>query len=336
MITFITENDIVDHDNKKNPIIPSSYLYNKLFYCEENFQIDYTYEFIKYETDDGYFFSNYKNYTAVGFSEISLKKDYSSSYLGEIILHQSEKKYPYFKRSYKKVQSLLADIMSIINALIGVGKAISYFLLKKEMNKDIIRSILNRNINNEIIEHSLIENNRRKKRLLNDANSRRVITSDRKGINKNNNSTEISEISNNKDNSKNIFHSSKKDSFLEENKNINKKKIRNIHFLKKINIYDIIKSYFCFKDKKKNIINICNNFVMKDLCVERILERLYKLETIFNLLSKKELSKLKLYMDRKFSKISFYINEIYIEEKKKNNNKKEMLNKNKDNNILNK
>ena len=81
---------------------------------------------------------------------------------------------------------------------------------------------------------------------------------------------------------------------------------------------------------------------MKDLCVESILGRLYKLEKIFNLLSKEELSKLNLYTDKKFSKISKNINEIYIEIMKNNNNKNskkanfEMIDKNKDDNILNK
>ena len=57
---------------------------------------------------------------------------------------------------------------------------------------------------------------------------------------------------------------------------------------------------------------------MRDLRVERILGRLYELEKLFNLLSKEELSKLNLYIDKKFSRISYYINGIYIEEKKKN------------------
>ena len=42
--------------------------------------------------------------------------------------------------------------MSIINILIVIGKAISNILLQKSMNKDIIRSLLNRNINNEVKE----------------------------------------------------------------------------------------------------------------------------------------------------------------------------------------
>ena len=61
---------------------------------------------------------------------------------------------------------------------------------------------------------------------------------------------------------------------------------------------------------------------MKDLCIERMLGLSYELEKIFNLLSKEELSKLNFYIDKNFSRISYYINEIYIDEKKKKYNKK--------------
>jgi hypothetical protein len=245
-------------------------------------------------------------------SEISLKNDFVSSSLGEITFQQSEKNYSHYKRSYEKIQSLLADITSVINILIIVGKVISNILLQKKMNKDIVKSILNKNIYNEIKEHSLIESNKKAKKLFNNAN-KRVINSERKDINK-----DITEISNNKDNSNKLFQLklSKNDLFLEENKK--RKKNVKIHILKKINFFNIIKSYFCFKDKKSNLINMCNNFVMRDLRVERILGRLYELEKLFNLLSKEELSKLNLYIDKKFSRISYYINGIYIEEKKKN------------------
>ena len=153
-------------------------------------------------------------------SDISLKNDYVSSSLGEITFQQSEKKYSHYKRSYEKIQSLLADITSVINFLIVVGKAISNILLQKKMNKDIVKSLLNRNIYNEIKEHSLIEKNKKIKKLFNNAN-KRVINSERKDINK-----DITEISNNKDNSNKLFQIklSKNYLFLEEKKKKKKKK----------------------------------------------------------------------------------------------------------------
>ena len=165
-IELITENDIIDHDNKKNPIIPSSHVHNGYFECDEFFFIDYKLEYIRYETDDGYFFNDYKNFSAVRISDISLRYDYVSTSLGEIVFRLSENNYLHYKRSYQKIPSLLADIMSIMNILIGAGKLISNILLQKKMNKDIVKSLLNRNICNEIKEHSSTENNRKKNYLM--------------------------------------------------------------------------------------------------------------------------------------------------------------------------
>ena len=49
-----------------------------------------------------------------------------------------------------------------------------------------------------------------------------------------------------------------------------------------------MKSFFCFKDKKIKLINLCNDIVQKDICVERILKRLYTLENnYYNLIFEK-------------------------------------------------
>ena len=110
------------------------------------------------------------------------------------------------------------------------------------MNKDIIRSLLNRNINNEVKENSLIENNRIKKKLFNNLNER-VINSERKKINK-----IFSGRSNNINNSNKFFDLPKNNLFLEEN--INRKKMITTHILKKINFFMLLKVIFVSKIKK--------------------------------------------------------------------------------------
>ena len=225
---MITENDIIDHNNKTNPIIASSYSYKKKFIHGEDFFMNYKFDVIKYENDVGYFFNNYKNFTAFKKSEISIKTTNSSWTTGLVSIQQNERYYYHYKRSYQKIQSLLADIMSIISLLIALGKAISNILLQKKMNKDIIRSLLNRNINNEVKEHSLIENNRIKKKLFNNLNER-VINSERKEINKNFSGRPNNR--NNRNNSNKFFNLPKNDLFFEEN--INRKKMITTHILKK-------------------------------------------------------------------------------------------------------
>ena len=119
----------------KNPINISYYHYSDWFEYNQNSlspSINYRFEIQRYESDDGYFFQNSKNYIAIEMSEVSYKNSYNSNYLATISFGQSNKYYTYFKRRYQKIQFLLADIMSVINILIQIGKIISNFLLKKK------------------------------------------------------------------------------------------------------------------------------------------------------------------------------------------------------------
>ena len=56
-----------------------------------NFKIDYKFELIEYETDNEYFFDNYKTLTGVGMSDISLISDDNLNKVGELIIRQNEK-----------------------------------------------------------------------------------------------------------------------------------------------------------------------------------------------------------------------------------------------------
>ena len=66
-----------------------------------------------------------------------------------------------------------------------------------------------------------------------------------------------------------------------ENEKI-KKVVDNNKELKKINYFHILISYLCFKTKKTEIINLCDDIVTEDLCVERILKRFYNLERLYS------------------------------------------------------
>ena len=64
--------------------------------------------------------------------------------------------YDYYKRTFKKFQSFLAEVMSLINLLITICKFISEFLLYKKMNKDIIRYILTSKEKKENVREKVI------------------------------------------------------------------------------------------------------------------------------------------------------------------------------------
>ena len=334
-IELITENDIIDHYNK-NPIIASSHYYKSHWYTSNFFfDLNYMFGFIRYENDNGLFFQNSEYFMAVEMSEINHDIDIRShpNYIASIKYAQNEKNSSHYRRSYIKIQSLLADIMSIINIMIEIGKIISSILLQKKMNKDIVRSLLNKNIYTKIKEHSITEKNKKVKRLFN--NAKDISTNSEKKDIKN-----LTEKSNVRDNTNKLIKlSTKRDLFFEKKlleEHTNRVNMMKITIMKKINFFDIIKSYFYHKSKKLELINYCDNFVMEDLCVERILGRLYELEKIFNLLSTKKLSKLNSHLNEKLGKIYNSINEIYREERKKFIKNKEIKDKNKNIIILDK
>ena len=68
------------------------------------------------------------------------------------------------------------------------------------------------------------------------------------------------------------------------------RKIDNV--MKNLKVIHIIKSFFCFKDKKTQLINLCDRAINKDLCAESILKRLYKLENFCNIFVEKDKVKL--------------------------------------------
>ena len=172
--------------------------------------------------------------------------------------------------------------------LITISKIISEFLLNKKMNKDIIRYILTSNdINKNNIAkdkqiHEIFDNNY-------DKNRNRII-----------------DIPKTTDSSIEI---STKSDLENKNENIN-------IIMKNLKINSIIKSFFCCKDKKTKIINLCEGIVEKDICIERILKRLYLIENEFDILK-----------NENFFEIQNIIDNISEESNKKKNNKIEKISK---------
>ena len=87
-----------------------------------------------------------------------------------------------------------------------------------------------------------------------------------------------------------------------------------IKVMKILNITNIIKSFFCIKDRKLKLINLCNDIVNKDICVERILKRLYILENEYNSLIKEDATTS--FINNDISKIKNIIKRINNESKK--------------------
>ena len=69
ILSILTENDMINNNDKNNPIAPFYHFYQKVF--DDNFvSIYYDYLNIKFDSDEGIFFQNYKTYNAIGFSDL--------------------------------------------------------------------------------------------------------------------------------------------------------------------------------------------------------------------------------------------------------------------------
>jgi len=308
-LKIITENDIIDHNNKENPIIPYYYYdeYN-IYNISNGVSLKYDFQYIKYESDTGIFFKNANSINAIGFSGLSYSNNFNfrnHGILSIISFGVNKSNYDYYKRSYRKFQSFLADITSTINLIITILKLLTYFFFNKKMNKDIIRNIMTLD---GFKEYKGKISHRKKNELV-----KKI-----KDIDKDKTISEFKEKQNSKEVIKQSNNIELKDKIAKE---------RKIKVLKNLKFFDIIKSLFCFKDAKTKLIDLCNKIINEDICIDRILSRLYNLEKIYSLIKYKEYDKCKLNRKEDIKKANDYIFQIYFEAERNINYKKEKYSK---------
>jgi len=215
-------------------------------------------------------------------------KEYKSSEVGEVEFSINRANYDSYQRTYQRLQALLAEIMSVISLLFEIGNLIANIFCEKNMKKDIVNYLINKDKKNTENQKNfnaskiIAENSEaylganRKRYESSDKINNQEISVNTKNIK----SDEISEKSNVNNN------------MLFENHKI-KKVIDNDKQLKSINYFHILVSYLCFKNKKSEIINLCDDIITEDLCVENILKRIYNLERLYPDLRNEETKTLK-------------------------------------------
>ena len=143
-LDLITENDFIDHTKKDNPIVP--YYAKNIFFSTDKIDLVYNFDFIKYESEEGIIFSNKKIMNGIGASlNLNERIDFWNNDILSIDFRINKLNYDYYRRTYMKFQSFLADLMSLINTLFSVCRLISELLLYKKIHKDIIRYIITQN-----------------------------------------------------------------------------------------------------------------------------------------------------------------------------------------------
>ena len=210
--------------------------------------------------------------------------------------------------------------MSVINLLFTIGKIITQILLKKKLNKDIATYLISKNLiykknseNKEINNNQKYQNKEDSEFELthNKKNSERIMMK-KENLEKENNVKINSKISR-----KDIFPSNDFKTEIDVNQN----SISDINYfesINKLNYFDIIKSYLCCKNNNSKLINLCDELIDEDICLENILSRIYELENMTNILLKIEQVNYSANEHEKFKEI---IKCIYEIEKKKLNTK---------------
>ena len=329
---IVSENNIIDHHNKDKPI-SESFIYHttSAFNSIETTDINYVIQYIKYESDDGFFYANKKKYfQGISFLDMTFYRKISDYYnlekdlinsnkstIGSITIEINKSYYDDYKRSYQRLQSLLAEIMNMINLVFAIGRQISFFLCDKKMSKDIISFLLNKEKN----ENLLTKNAKKINNIFKDHEKNKISTE------RNEIKQDLKLISNNIDNQDKHDRIDKfklntsKDCIGPKNDKYIHNNAYNILF-KKINYYHILKSYFCVNDNNTKLIELYHNIVLEDLCIEKILKRLYNLENLYHLLSKREKEKLELFKNKRIKEIMKNIDIINDEKKIKDSFKK--------------
>ena len=155
---IVSENNLIDHNNKSNPLSNSfEYHPTPSFSSSQFTTINYNFQFIKYESDDGYLFKDSRNFIGISFSDMTFLNSYNENYniekhlkennrtnIGSIQFSLNRSNYDSYKRSYQRLQSLLAEIMSVISLIFEIGRQISVFFCEKSMSKDIVETLINR------------------------------------------------------------------------------------------------------------------------------------------------------------------------------------------------
>ena len=336
---IISENDLIDHNNKENPI-SKNYIYQVTagFSSLEYTQINYNFQYVKYETDDNLFYSNSKTQNGMSFSDMMNYRNIRNYYdlnnnlqtsnisnIGIITFGINKSDFDHYRRIYQKLQSLLADVMSVVSLLFEIGRQVSIFLCEKKMSGNIISSLLEKNK-----RYSLTQQNHNINNLIKNKENNGMSLSERNDIKQ--------ESINKSPNKRNTDYFVKNDEIVNKsvdnnNKNDKSEKMNKIglnkNLINEINYFNIIKSYLCFKDKKTELVNLCHDIIIEDMSIESILKRIYDLEQLYNLFSKEEIEKLMLNKNENFKEINNNMNKI-----KKGNKIRKLIKIKKSNNYI--
>ena len=316
----INSNNVINH-MKNKPLSDIYFTVNFVDISRTKFYIiNYYFQYIKYETDKGFFFKKMHTYNGKTFSDIDIKKATYNEIIDVDLVSRvtfgiNNINFDYYSRSYARFQGVIIEIYWIVDIILLIGRIISSYFIDKEASIDIVKYLLVKNVIDKSISEEVsinINNNNQQKESIfkekiNNNNENNYLDNKiRQSYNKSKNSDNINEIGETiyNLNTNSIFPSLEKQSNADD-------KIINV--LNSLNYYHIIKSYFCFKDDKSKLINCCNALISDEISIEKILRRINDMEDQINFISNS--LNLSIRKNDKFDEINELIDKI-----DKNNN----------------
>ncbi len=255
---FLNGNDIIDHNNDENPFLNIYYTLTITDIAIEKYNVfRYYFQYIKYDSDKGFIFDSTHSYNAKSYSnlvnlKISKSEIMDENEIGAASIRVSKTNFDYYNRTYSRIQTLLAEIFSVIELITGIGNMVCALVVNKKMSRKVIKHILYRN------NKANIEND--DKNTLDNSNAKTTYLDNQIQVKETNNNLNIS-----------AFNTLEKPP-----SNYNEEKV--IKALDHSNYFHFLKSYLCFKDPNTLLINECHEQYKEEVCIENILKRIYDSE----------------------------------------------------------
>ena len=252
----------IDHDNRINPISISQTKESLEFNFDYTTTYTINFNYLKYESDNGYFFENKKIYYSLDFSNID-RNENKREFLDPIgiiyfkLIKLNGEKYV---RNYKKIQDIISEIGGIISILNIIFNTIVNCLILSYSNYEIFEEVIKPFVH-KACQHQSLRNNNMK------------FDESYERFNQVCNSLHKKHISFN--NKSNIFQNfNKKDFYFNTNYHY-------YNYSERMSYTQIIKNkIFCNKGKNY-IFNRADYIVRKFLSADTIIENLIKTEFYF-------------------------------------------------------
>ena len=210
-----TPDDVVSNKNSTHPInYRKNYYFYELVSAGTLKTMEINIKYIDYSSDNGYLIKQLRNFNGFSLDSIQTKiQDFGSMEIVRNIIYNEFRicfngdDITQYKRTYRKLPEIIADVSSVFSVLITAGQIIVGFLCKHHLEAETM---------SHIFKLKLFENSKIKLKKINDTNTKNPVNS------------RFSVIGSNK----NLINNSSRENVIIDNKNSKKDRIEKLNSVK--------------------------------------------------------------------------------------------------------